>query len=79
MPDGEHDKQKRKRHVDEKPTVEPVMQAHLQIEHAAFIAPGLDLFDAAPISFGDAQLHKAKGVVRKTRIVQAHSVAPSRP
>ena len=54
------------------------MQAHLHIQHAAFIAPVLDFFDAAPITFGHAQLHEAKCVVGKPRIVQTHPVAATR-
>ena len=54
------------------------MQPHLHIEHAPFIAPRLDFFDAAPVTFGDAQFHKAKRVVGKTRIVQAHPIATMR-
>src|SRR5205807_4592453 len=42
VPDREHHEQKRKRRVDEQPAVEPVVQAHLHIQHAASIAPVLD-------------------------------------
>ena len=54
------------------------MEADLKIEHAPFVAPGLDFFDAGPITFRDAQLHETKGVVGKARIVQAHPVAAMR-
>ena len=64
--------------MNEKPGVQPMMQTHLEIEHAALVAPVLNLFNAAPIGFGDAKLHETKGVFGKTRIVQAHAIAASR-
>ena len=64
--------------MNEKPGVQPVLQAHLHIEHAPFVAPVLNFFDAAPVGFGHAQFHEAKGVVGKTRIVQAHPIAAAR-
>ena len=52
VPDGEHQEQKRKRHMDEEPAMEPVMEAGLEIEHAPFVAPGLDFFDSTAVVFG---------------------------
>ena len=39
MPSGEHEQQKRKRHVHEQPGMQPMVQFRLEIEHAAFGAP----------------------------------------
>src|SRR2546423_5558270 len=78
VPDGEHQKQKRKRHMDKEPAVEPMEQAHLDIEHAPLVAPALDFLDAAAVTLGYAQLHEAKRVVGKTRIIQSHSIAAAR-
>ena len=64
--------------MNEKPRVQPVLQAHLHIEHAPLVAPVLDFFDPAPVGFGHPQLHEAKGVVGKTRIIEAHSIAAAR-
>jgi hypothetical protein len=64
--------------MNEKPGVQPVLQAHLDIEHAPFIAPVLDFFDPAPVGFGHAQLHEAKGVVGETRIIEPHPIAAAR-
>src|SRR5437763_16558272 len=54
VPDCEHQKQKREGHMDKKPAVEPMVQTHLQIEHAPLVAPGLDFFDAAAVALGHA-------------------------
>ena len=64
--------------MDKKPAVEPMVQTHLQIEHAPLIAPGLDFFDAAAVALGHAQFHKTKSIVGKTRIVQPHPVTAAR-
>jgi len=64
--------------MNEKPGVQPVLQAHLDVEHAPFIAPVLNFLDAAAVGFGHPQLHETKGVVGKTRVVQAHPIAAAR-
>ena len=61
--------------MDEKPAVQPVLQTHLEIEHAPLVAPVLNLFDPAAVRFRHPQFDEAKGVVGETRIVQTHPVA----
>ena len=51
--------------------MQPMLQPGLQIEHAPFIAPCLNFFDARPIRFRDAQLRKTEGLLSETRIVQS--------
>jgi hypothetical protein len=63
VPDREHQEQKRKWHMNEKPGVQPMMKACLQVEHPALVAPRLDFLYPASISFRDTQLHEAEGVI----------------
>jgi hypothetical protein len=63
VPDREHQEQKRKRHVNEKPGVQPMMKARLQIQHPALVTPPLDFLHPASISFCDTQLHESEGVI----------------
>lgn len=51
------------------------MEAHLKIEHAPFVAPGLNFFDAAPVTFRDAKFHETKSVIGKAWVAQAHPIA----
>jgi len=37
--------------MDEEPSVQPVMQLDLQIEHAALVAPCLNFVHTYPVSF----------------------------
>jgi hypothetical protein len=74
VPDREHQKKKRKRYVDEKPAVEPVMQTDLEVEHPAFVAPVLNFFDSTAVRFGHAKFNEAKRVVGKARIIQPHPI-----
>lgn len=53
MPRRQHDQQKRNGRVDEEPAMQPMLQFRLQIEHASLVAPGLNLFNPAPMRFGD--------------------------
>lgn len=55
-----------------------MLQAHLEVKHAALVAPALDFFDAAPVNLGHTQLHKAKSVIGKPRITQSHPIAAPR-
>src|SRR5438045_9224163 len=79
VPDREHDEQKRKGHVNEKPAMEPMVEADLNIEHPSLVAPRLDFFDAAAITLGNPKLRVAKGFIGKTEIVSSHPIASARP
>src|SRR2546423_2061367 len=52
-----------------------MLQLQLQIQHAALIAPRLDLLDAIAICFGDTEFDETKCVLGKTRVAQAKPVA----
>src|SRR5450432_1995552 len=77
VPDREHQEQKRKWYMDEKPAVEPVLQTHLQIEHTALIAPPLNFFDTIAVGFRHTQFSEPKRVVRETDIAEAELFAAS--
>ena len=64
--------------MEEEPTVQPMLQPGLQIEHAAFVTPGLDFFHASAIAFRDAQLDQPEYVVGKARVAQPVTLAAVR-
>jgi hypothetical protein len=59
--------------------MEPMVKAGLEIEHAPFVAPGLDFFNATAVGFGHAQLHEAEGVVGEPGVAEAEPLAATRP
>ncbi len=78
MPDREQQQQKRKRHVNKKPAMEPMVKARLEIEHPSFVAPGLNLFDATAVGFGHAQLDETESVVGESCVTEAEFLAAPR-
>src|ERR1700693_2425674 len=75
VPRRQHQEQKRKRHVHKQPSMQPVVQLGLPIEHAALVAPRLDFFHPAAIRFGHAQFCITESVVRKAGIVELEPFA----
>ena len=51
VPRGEKNEEKGKRHVDKEPTMQPMVQAELTVQHPAFVAPAVDFFDSGAIRF----------------------------
>src|SRR5436190_24400843 len=56
-----------------------MVKARLEIEHPTFVAPGLNLFDAAAVGFSHAQFDEPKRVVGEPRVTEAEPLAASRP
>ena len=78
MPRREHDEEKRERHVHEEPAMQEVLQADLQVERPALIAPRLNLFDPALIRFRHSEFHKTKSVVRILAVAETKAAAAAR-
>ena len=78
MPRREHDEQERNGSVHEKPAMQPVLHFRLQIEHAPLVAPRLNFFDAAAVSFRDAQFDEAKNIFGITALTESQFVAAAR-
>jgi len=54
--------------MDKEPAVQPMLQFHLQVEHAPLVTPGLDFFDVWRIFRRNAKHYHSEDIFGITRV-----------